>query len=81
MGDTRVAMPVPTPFPVSFQQFAATLRPQPIRDRQTGKQIGLTAGQPDEIWLKHLGRLHGREKHTFAEWQALIEQYGKGPAQ
>jgi hypothetical protein len=79
MSESRVATPVLTPFPVSFQQFAATLRPQPIRDPQ-GRMVGLSAGGRDEIWLKHLGRLHGHEKHTFAEWQALIEQYGKEPA-
>lgn len=68
------------PVPMSFQAFAATLRPQPIRDRRTGRQVGLTAGHPDEIWLKLLARLHGREKHTAGEWQALIKRHAAEPA-
>lgn len=74
-----VSEPVPDPIPISFQAFAATLRPQPIRDQQ-GRQVGLTAGQPDEIWLKHVGRLHGREKHTMAEWNTLIRRYASQEA-
>lgn len=69
-----VSEPVSVPIPISFQAFAATLRPQPIRNLQ-GRQVGLTAGQPDEIWLKHVGRLHSREKHPVEEWNALIGRY------
>jgi hypothetical protein len=66
----------PDPGPrMSFRAFAATLRPQPVRDRRTGAIVGISAGQPNEIWLKHLGRLHGSEKHMAQEWQALIGEY------
>lgn len=71
----------PDPGPrMSFRAFAATLRPQPIRNRRTGAVVGISAGAPDEIWLKHLGRLHGSEKHSEQEWQALIAGYAKEPA-
>jgi hypothetical protein len=82
VSESRVAVPIQASnsHPMSFQAFAATLRPQPIRNTQTGRVIGITAGQPNEIWLKHLGRLHKQEKHTAEQWTALIEQYGKESA-
>lgn len=66
-------------FPIAFREFAASLRPQPVRDAR-GRAIGYTAGQPDEIWLKMLGVAHGTEKHTSREWNALIDSYRDKPA-
>lgn len=72
--------PMPADIATSFQSFAATLRPRAIRDPRTGRAIGLTAGQPDEVWLKWIGRMHGMEKHTLVGWQALIDGYRKQAA-
>jgi len=78
MGETVGGAVDPGPM-MAFQAFAATLRPQPVRDRQ-GRQIGVTAGSPDEIWLKHIGRMHGREKRTLVQWKGLIGHYRNQPA-
>lgn len=65
--------------PVAFSAFAATLRPQPVRDA-AGRAVGLTPGHSNEIWLKLLSRLHVAEKHTLADWNALIDRYRNEPA-
>jgi hypothetical protein len=74
-----VAEPEVVEPPMAFSAFAATLRPQPVRDAR-GRQIGLEAGGADEIWLKFLGSQHGGEKHTLTEWRALIAEYSAQPA-
>jgi len=67
-------------FPVAFQTFAATLRPQYVRNA-AGRVIGLAGpGAPDEIWLKHIKKLHGNEKHTPSGWKAVIDSYRDKPA-
>lgn len=66
--------------PVAFSTFASELRPRAIRNPLNGAPIGLTAGQPDEIWLKYLQKMHGNEKHTMTEWAALIDGYRNQPA-
>ncbi len=67
--------------PVPFQAFAATLRPPLRRDPASGQVLGVAGpGHADEIWLRWIGRMHGRERHTLAEWSALIDGYRDEPA-
>jgi hypothetical protein len=67
--------------PIAFSAFAATLRPQVSKRDSQGRPIGtVTAGKPDEIWLKFINKSHGREKHSPSEWQALIDSYRHQPA-
>lgn len=66
--------------PVALADFAVTLRPPLIRDGR-GRVVGVGGpGHPDEIWLKHLSRMHGRERHTMAGWAAIIDRYRHEPA-
>ena len=65
--------------PVAFSTFAATLRPIPQRDPR-GAVVAVSAGQPDEVWLKFIRQQHGMEKHTMAEWSALIDAWRDQPA-
>ena len=65
---------------LSFSAFAATLRPAIRRDAK-GHPIGIaSAGHPDEIWLKHLRKVHGVEKHTSAGWFTVIDGHRGEPA-
>ena len=65
---------------MSLSAFAVTLRPVIRRDAR-GRPAGVaSAGHPDEIWLKYLSRRHGAEKHTSAEWSALIDSHRDEPA-
>ena len=38
-------------------------------------------GTAQEVWSRLLLSVHGAEKHTAAEWQALIDQHAAAPAQ
>jgi len=75
--------------PITLAAFGATLRPQiastaTVRSSRPGTApqtlTTYTPGHPDEIWLKLLAMRHGGERHTAADWQALIEQYRDEPA-
>ena len=37
-------------------------------------------GTAQEVWSRLLLSVHGTEKHTAAEWQALIDQHAAAPA-
>jgi hypothetical protein len=69
---------------VPLSAFAKTLRPRVVKVPSTAvpgaTRDALMPGSPDEIWLKWLLRVHGREKHTPDEWQALIDKYRDMPA-
>lgn len=69
----------PTEFPVPLPVFARELQPRAEPHPVTGKPQ-LVAGHADEVWLKLLRVNHGNEKHTLAEWRALIDNYRGEPA-
>lgn len=78
----------PAEFAVPLATFAATLRPRNSdsltlrgsRGRPGASVFRLVPGEPDEIWLKLLQINHKAERHTMAEWYALIDTYRNQPA-
>ena len=74
--------------PVALAVFAATLRPQRVPLVKNGRPVvrqgivamTVTPGHPDEIWLKLLKIRYGAERHTSAEWSALIDGMRDEPA-
>lgn len=64
-------------FPVPYDAFATTLRSRTVND---GRNRRMVPGHPDEVFLKLLKIRHGREKHTPAQWWALIERLKAEPA-
>lgn len=64
--------------------FAKTLRLRAVRVPNTAKpgamRTRLLPGEPDEIWLKLLKTLHGKEKRTVAGWRAAIDALRAQPA-
>jgi len=72
---------------MNLAQFALEIGPQvSVQNLRTrsGKTVQVatsaTAGSDDEIWLKLLARLHGHERHTSADWRALIDKLRDMPA-
>lgn len=77
--DDSIAPAAPVELPMSFDAFASTLRPQPVRDA-AGRAVGLMPGHADEIWIKLIRKLHGSEKNTLTGWNALIGKQRDQPA-
>lgn len=75
-------------YPIPLSTFATGLRPQtePLRRNgrivmRNGKAVtAVTQGHPDQVWVKLLKIRHGKERHTAAEWNALIDSYREQPA-
>jgi hypothetical protein len=81
--------PSPSQAPIPLAAFATTLRPRltasrTVQSRQPGARPSVintySPGDPDEIWLKLLEVNHRIERHTSAEWRALIAKYKDEPA-
>ena len=80
--------PAPVEPPVPLAMFAATLRPRRVALVKGGRPVirggavvmTVTPGHPDEVWLKLLKIRHGAERHTHAEWAALIDAAREEPA-
>lgn len=55
-----------------------------MRSHKAGEPAGsigvFEPGHPDEIWLNMLQARHGSERHSTADWFALIDQYRNLPA-
>lgn len=74
--------------PVPLSVFAASLSPRTVPLLRGGRPVVFkgrhvmtaTAGHADQIWLKLLKINHAFEKHTPAEWNALIDTYRDQPA-
>jgi hypothetical protein len=88
-GGTVAPVPAATPgLPVAFATFAASLRPRAVPLVRNGRPVlfrgrqAQTAlpGHADELWLKLLRIRHGVEKHTAADWHALIDAMRDEPA-
>jgi len=83
VGQTAVEPPVP------LSVFATSLRPRVVPLVRNGRTVVGRSGRPavqvlpgheDEVWLRLLRINHASEKHTLAEWSALIDQYREQPA-
>ena len=87
--------PTPAPAPTSapglmmaFGEFAASLRPRPVPLTRNGAPVLFRGrqvmhampGHPDEVWLKLIKIRYGSEKHTQADWLALIDAARDEPA-
>ena len=70
--------------PTALAEFAASLRPRVAERHTSGPMAGrpkkYEMGHPDEIWLKVLQVNHSGERHTSAEWFAIIDEYRGQPA-
>lgn len=74
--------------PIAFAAFAATLRPHRVPLVRNGRTVTVkgavvmtvSAGHPDEIWLKLLKIRYGSERHTEADWRRLIDRMREEPA-
>lgn len=70
--------------PVSLEVFAQTLKPKSVRvpnpSRPGQFKDRMIPGQPDEIYIKLLRRVHGREKKTIPGWEAAIDALRNQPA-
>ncbi len=65
---------------IPLRAFAETLRPRAAQRYPNGRVAKFDPGHPDEIWLKLLSIRHGAERHTRAEWFAIIDGHRNQPA-
>jgi hypothetical protein len=76
---------------VPLDAFASTLNPQITGYKTIFPRVGnqnlppqqvpiLSSGDPNAVWIKLLRINHGAERHTLADWAALIQQYENQPA-
>ena len=66
--------------PVALAEFVASLRPQVSETYPNGRPKKYSMGHPDEIWAKVLKINHSGERHTPAEWFAIIDGHRNRPA-
>ena len=74
--------------PIALATFATALRPRRVPLVRNGRPVvvngaqvmTVTEGHPDEVWLKLLKIRHGSERHTEAEWRAMVDGMRDEPA-
>lgn len=74
------AAEAPVEFAIPLRTFAEMLRPRAAQRYPNGRIAKFDPGHPDEIWLKVLKINHGNERHTRAEWFAIIDGHRNRPA-
>jgi hypothetical protein len=74
-----VPSPIPAPTPAASPAPASPVASPAVRDIvfpvPLARFLPTLRKTHDEVWSRLLKTAHGNEKHTPAEWQALISKY------